>query len=234
MAKHKTLGPESSENGTRKEQALERIRSDLFSGKLKPGSIISATGLAEELPFSRTPIREAMEVLAVEGLIEWMGASGAVIRTVRPDDLVEIMTLRYGIETQVAEKLAREHDDYKISVLETLMEQLHQKGEAAAKGDEVAIKEFHDLDIEFHRTMARLAGMPLAEVFVKTLMDHFRLLGLEKQRFKPLAVCTEHQVIVDSIAKPKGDNVRRMVRKHVINTCSRWAPDVAKRLEDLQ
>src|SRR4051794_39515889 len=83
---------EMPEVARKKRQAFDTIRREIFDRKLKPGSIISAKGLAKGLGLSRTPVREAMEALAYSGLIELRGGEGARVRTVSEEDLFEILT----------------------------------------------------------------------------------------------------------------------------------------------
>lgn len=231
-----SIGPEGlgsiERPPTIKEQALANIRRQILSQKRKPGSLISAKGLAEELKISRTPVREAMESLARDGLIRWVGVAGAQIRTVDREEFFDILTLRHAIEPEVGMKLGRILDPEKERALDMLLREMKDalSGAKAAKGGD-QLETFYDLDVKFHRTLARLARMDRAEAFIGNLMDHFRLFALEGMR-SPKEILDDHKKIVKAIKGGKPEQIREAYTDHLIETVKRRAPSLSREAEE--
>ncbi|NLE39075.1 MAG: GntR family transcriptional regulator [Pirellulaceae bacterium] len=89
-----------------KKQAYSHIRSRIIHGSLVPGDRISHRDLAKDIGVSYTPIREAINQLVEEGLVECHARRGTFISSPRPEDVLEIADIRAGIERQLMEKLA--------------------------------------------------------------------------------------------------------------------------------
>lgn len=213
-----------SEPTAKKKQAFEQIRREIISRKREPGSFISAKGLAKDLNISRTPVREAMEVLARDGLIDLVGGAGAKIREVNEEALAENLTLRRAIEIEVCLQLSSVLSPYKQRVLDDLLAEM-KRAVPAAKRDKTGpgMEAFYDLDVKFHRTNAALAGMSRAEAYIVNLMDHFRLFALEGM-MDPAKILGDHKAIVEALKEKNPDLIRAAVTKHFRGTIERRAP----------
>lgn len=234
-------------------QALDWIRDRIFNGEFPPGSMISALGIAKRLSrekgqkWSRSPVREAMEILANEGLIVWKGISGAEVLTVDKQRLFDSLTIRYAIETQVAQRLGREHDPQAIQELREILaemtrfrERMGQIGTGATPEWDKARWEWYELDKKFHLRLAELSGMWRAVEFVSNHMDHFLLYATVNPGTSG-DVCAEHGEIVDAIEKfnpAKRDHsnraVREAVKKHMDGMARRWAVSIVPWMKDLE
>jgi DNA-binding GntR family transcriptional regulator len=231
--------PENRIPHTKKKQVLEQIRREILGRERKPGSIISAKGLAKELGISRTPVREAMESLASEGLIEWVGVSGAMVRNVSEDQLYNILRFRAALDTEVGQTLACHYDERAIHKLRSFLGDM----KLLAKEAEVDPKrrdEFYELDMQFHKLMIRLAQADeTVEPLMDRLMDHLRLFAAA--RVSPVAdIIEEHEKILDAIDAGKGgkytievaDGVQEAVRDHMRGTANRWSKSLFDRLKE--
>ena len=237
MSSDPTGDPQPQLGLSKKEQVLEQIRREIFSRKRKPGSIISAKGLAKDLGISRTPVREAMESLANAGLIQWVGVSGAVIRNVGEDELFEILRLRAAIDTEVGQTLACHFNPRHLRTLKAALEQMRVLA-GGVTNDPESWDEFYELDMNFHKTMIRLAGMSRAEALIDNLMDHLRLFA--SARVNPVeSIIDEHENILNAIEACKdgyslhaSDWVQEAVRDHMRGTAGRWSKAILKRLNE--
>src|SRR5262245_4191790 len=81
-----------------KERAYRHIRSKVLSGSIPPGSKLSTPRLAREMGISRTPVREAIHLLASEGLIDQRRDAGAYVRKVSRRELWELFLMREALE----------------------------------------------------------------------------------------------------------------------------------------
>src|SRR6476620_5935910 len=87
------------------EQARDRLRTLIVRGDLAPGVAILETKLSEELGISRTPLREALKLLAAEGLLELRSNRSAQIAPLRPveiDEIFEVISALEGIAAELA------------------------------------------------------------------------------------------------------------------------------------
>ena len=82
------------------------LRTEIFSGRLKPGEPMPERLLAEQLGVSRTPVREALFTLQSEGLVELTPNRGATVRMITAQDIVRIYSLRGVLESYAAREAA--------------------------------------------------------------------------------------------------------------------------------
>lgn len=133
-------------------QVLDALRTALVDGDLVPGRVYSAPALGERYGVSATPVREAMQQLAVEGAVEVVPNRGfrVCVRTAR--ELAELAEVRALIEVPVMLRLARTVPAERWAALRPLAE---ETARAAATGDRAA---YAESDRAFHHAVLALAG----------------------------------------------------------------------------
>lgn len=218
----------------KKDLALSHLRQEILNQNLKPGTLITAKALAEKWDISRTPVRGAIEVLVKEGLLKKIGEAGVMVREINAEELYELLTLRFAIETKVAWRLACMKTDDMLQKLDDLNEQIHAAVESDSKDDWPG---YYKLDIEFHVTMAKLANMNTAANWIAELMNQFRLYALD-YRGVASKVYEEHTTITKSIKLFSLKNkdklfieIQRMIMNHLIGTADRWAVNIMPWIE---
>jgi DNA-binding GntR family transcriptional regulator len=102
------------------EIAYERLREDIIQWRLQPGATLGEVELSERLGVSRTPVREALLRLTVEGLVTTDGGRTATVSVVSLDHIRDLYELREALETQAARLAARRRD---LSVFQALREE---------------------------------------------------------------------------------------------------------------
>ena len=115
-------------------RAAERMRAMIISGELAPGSLVQETRLSEALGVSRTPLREAMKVLAAEGLVELRPNRSPRIAEIEMDRMFELFEALAGIERLAAELAAQRATDrelQRLRLLQNRMEGHHREGRLA-------------------------------------------------------------------------------------------------------
>ena len=147
-------------HGTRdlsvREKAYLYIQQLIISGSLAAGSGVSELQLAKELGSSRTPIREAMNQLAAEGMLELSPSGGMVVAQLRREDIIELYELREALEVYAVSKIARvpmsladvdrlQHLVDEILKLQTELEKSKQQ-----TLDEPQMERFIRCDLGFH------------------------------------------------------------------------------------
>src|SRR4029078_2328507 len=106
------------------EEVAELLRQRIFSRELEPGSWIDELKIAEEYGISRTPLREALKVLAAEGLVTMKVRRGAYVTEVSEKALSAVYHLLSLLESDAAGVVAERASDAQIAELQTLHKQL--------------------------------------------------------------------------------------------------------------
>jgi DNA-binding GntR family transcriptional regulator len=134
------------------DEVAAQLRERIFDGELTPGSFLDEHQLAEELKISRTPLREALKVLTVEGLVRHEPRRGCFVNEVTEQDLDEIFPVIALLEGRCAFEAAQNADDEDVAALE----ELHQKLARHAKAKR--INEYYQANFAIHEAIIALAG----------------------------------------------------------------------------
>ncbi|HZY15101.1 MAG TPA: GntR family transcriptional regulator, partial [Ramlibacter sp.] len=132
------------------EEVAELLRQRIFRRELEPGSWIDEVKLAQEYGISRTPLREALKVLATEGLVTMKVRRGAYVAEVSERDLAEVYHLLALLESDAAAVVAVQASEAELKELQ----KLHRELEGAVKQRE----RFFTLNESFHMRLLELAG----------------------------------------------------------------------------
>jgi DNA-binding GntR family transcriptional regulator len=135
------------------EEVAELLRQRIFNRELPPGSWIDELKIAEEFGISRTPLREALKVLAAEGLVTMKVRRGAYVTEVSEQDLREVYELLALLESDAAGVVCQKATDAELMELQALHQALEKA--ASPKGTRDA---FFALNEQFHLRMLELAG----------------------------------------------------------------------------
>ncbi len=109
------------------EDVAERLRQQIFDRTLAPGSWIDELRIAEDLGISRTPLREALKVLATEGLVTMKLRRGAYVTEVNEKDLMDVYHLLSLLESDAARVVAGQASDDQLQELAHLHAQLNEQ-----------------------------------------------------------------------------------------------------------
>jgi DNA-binding GntR family transcriptional regulator len=145
--------PATETNATR---VQDQLREAILTGALEPGSRLRAEALAERLRSSRTPVREALLLLAQEGLVQIEPRRGATVRTFDAADLSDLYEVRALIEPHAAALAAQ-----RITVAEIdRLTKIHEQSAAYDAADEDSVAAQLQLNDEFHRLILEAARSP--------------------------------------------------------------------------
>src|SRR5688500_67196 len=132
------------------EEVAELLRQRIFNRELEPGSWIDEVKLAQEYGISRTPLREALKVLAAEGLVTMKVRRGAYVTEVSDKDLADVYHLLSLLESDAAGVVAQHASDAQLKELQAL----HAKLEAAVTDRD----RFFTINERFHMRLLEIAG----------------------------------------------------------------------------
>jgi len=149
------------------EEVAELLRQRIFNRELAPGSWIDELKLAEEYGISRTPLREALKVLATEGLVTMKVRRGAYVTEVSDSDLADVYHLLALLESDAAEVVATKATDAQIRELQGL----HNELEKAVKQRE----RFFEINEAFHMRLLEIANNRWRDQMVADLRKVMKL-----------------------------------------------------------
>lgn len=193
------------------EEVAELLRQRIFRRELEPGAWIDEVKLAQEYGISRTPLREALKVLAAEGLVTMKVRRGAYVTEVSERDLSEVYHLLSLLESDAAGVVAASASDAQIDELR----QLHAQLEAAVQRRD----EFFAINERFHMRLLEIAANRWRNQLVADLRKVMKLnrhnsLLKEGRLQESLA---EHKAIMDAIARRDASAAVLRMREHFRN-----------------
>ncbi len=153
------------------EEVAELLRQRIFKRELEPGSWIDELKLAEEYGISRTPLREALKVLAAEGLVTMKVRRGAYVTEVSEKDLADVYHLLSLLESDAAAVVAERATDAQLGELDAL----HAELEAAAKPGLANRDQFFAVNERFHMRLLALADNRWRDQMVADLRKVMKL-----------------------------------------------------------
>lgn len=192
------------------EEALRRIRTDIIEGRIRPNVHLVASDLAEMLEISRTPIREALQLLASEGLVI-ATRRGYVVREHSVEEVRHIYEVRAALEAMAARLAAERATKAHITSLEKLG--AHTKAAVDSPRDELV-----DLNDAFHESIMIAAGNPRLRNINQRNSEHFFNYNIAKlySHEEAAAAVAGHAKILRAIKKRDGDAAASAACEHVL------------------
>lgn len=196
-----------------RELVFETLREAIIEGELPPGERLMEVQVAEELGVSRTPVREAIRKLELEGLVAMIPRKGAYVSGLSMKDLIEVFEIRGALEG-VASALSAERATEEE--LESLERHLVKTAELIEK------KDFHavvDVDTDFHSLLYETSrNARLAQIIsnLREQIQRFRQTSLSYPGRMKEAL-EEHRKIVEAISDRNPELARQLAQEHIEN-----------------
>lgn len=191
--------------------AYQRLRYSILSGDLKPGEIHNEMNIAKDLGISRTPVREALLELSVQGFVTFLPRRGVRINHFTKRDVEEVFELRKAIELAVVEKISRHATEVDLTKLEVaLSSQLE-----AMKNEDYGV--FLEADRAFHTTLTKFTqNRRLISIF-GNIRDMIQMMGAEAlaRQGRMEEVIEEHRSVLDFIRQSREIEARQAMEYHL-------------------
>ena len=190
------------------QEVAERLREQIYARQLEPGEWIDELKLAAEFGISRTPLREALKVLAVEGLVTMKVRRGAYVTEMSQGDVQQVYHLLALLESDAAARVARQAGAEQRTELEALHLQLERQVKHHAA--------FFAANERFHMALLRIAGNRWTEQVVTDLRKVMKL-NRHHSLFKQGRLAdslAEHRALMRAIAAKDGPGAARLMRAH--------------------
>jgi DNA-binding GntR family transcriptional regulator len=205
---------------TRATSLYDQLRTDLLGGELEPGSKLAIEALAERYETSATPLREALNRLVSDGLVERREQRGFLVAPISAQDLIEITKTRCWLE----EVALRESIAAHTTVWEEALVLAHHR--LAKTPRSLSDKTFQDnpawepLHRAFHSALISGCGSRWLLLFCEQLADqHHRYRRLSAPRaFAKRSVKSEHQQLFEAALAGRADDAVVLLRAHFERT----------------
>ena len=207
------------------QEVAERLRQRIFAHELPPGTWVDEQALAADYGISRTPLREALKVLASEGLVTLKPRRGCYVTEISERDLDEIFTVMALLEGQCAADTARKASETDLIHLRSVHDELER---AADTND---IDGFFEANQAFHQEVQHIADN---RWLTQAITDLRKVIKLSRHhslfsdgRLKQSLA--EHRAILDALAHRDVPRSEQLMREHISSGRQALAKVAARR-----
>ncbi len=189
--------------------AYECLISEIASGVLQPGARLTESDLARRMGISRTPVREAIQRLEAEGLVDYAPRVGAAIRRLDYAEIMELYEMRAVLERTAARMAARAASEIEIAELEAVNAEM-----AAAKSDK---RRLYALNRQFHLILRDAAKNRFLIKAMNGLQKTLLILGPTTLGDAERAgkAIEEHKAIIEALRARDGDSAEAAMNAHL-------------------
>lgn len=190
------------------------VRERIIDGRLPPGSRVTEQQVAGEFDTSRTPVREAMRLLAADGFVLFKPNSGTVVREWTAGQIHDIFQLRLLVEGEIAGQVAAHIAASAIDELEAVQDEIEARGPDTRAANAARVG---TLNRRFHRIVAdacrneQLTGVLASAIAMPVVQQTFR-------RYSPRELSrsfAHHRELIDALRAGDGDWARSVMRCHI-------------------
>ena len=195
-------------------QVFDKIRSDILNGKYKRGEELVESSIGKELGISRTPVREAIRQLELEGLVQLVPNKGAFVTGISEKDVRDIYLIRARLEGLAARMAAKNITPELLDAMEetVVLSEYHAKKEH--------YEQVCEMDSKFHKLLYKASGSRILE---HTLTDfhqyvqRVRMASIMKKRRMEKSN-EEHDAILTAISEHEEEKAELVATRHISNT----------------
>ena len=189
------------------------LRQAIITGEFAPGERLMEIALANRLGVSRTPVREAIRKLELEGLVVMIPRKGAEVAKITEKDLRDVLEVRSSLEELAAELAAERMND---EVKEKLEKALKEFEEAIESDDNAAIA---DSDVDFHDVIFEATGNARLIQIINNLREQMYRYRLEyvKDTEYHTVLLNEHRELAKAMVEGRKEDARKIMKRHIDN-----------------
>jgi GntR family transcriptional regulator, rspAB operon transcriptional repressor len=199
---------------TIRRKIYDHLREQLLSGEIPPHQHLIEAKIAREIGTSRTPVREALHNLELEGIIESIPRVGYVVKPISEEEFEEICEIRTAIEGMAATwAVKKAHQE----LIEELTENILISEEKILQGNP---KAFVEMDAQFHEIMAGFSGSKRLLELAQTLRRHMLRYRIQSiySTDTVLKAIEGHKGILRAIERGDLDEINQAIRYHMEQT----------------
>ncbi|MBS7527132.1 GntR family transcriptional regulator [Fusibacter paucivorans] len=210
------LFDQKKENKSLTSLIFDKIREDILNGRYSSGDKLVEIKLADELGVSRTPVREALKQLELDGLVDNIPNRGVVVKGITREDIDDILTIRLCIEGLVGQWAATRITDEEVKELDEIYDLMEFY---TVKED---VDKLFELNTKFHETLYKATKSRYLEgvlkdfqLFIKSARNNSL-----KSAGRPNLALDEHKAILDAMKNHDEIEARRTLINHITQSNS--------------
>lgn len=195
------------------EEAIDRLRDLIVQGELQPGARLNERVLCGQLGISRTPLREAIKLLATEGLVELLPNRGAVVTQIDAPRLAETLHVMGALEGLAGELACRNASRERMDEIRALHQEMlamHARGDLAG---------YFRYNQTIHLSIVEASGNAVLANTYRQMNANVRraryMANLSKERWSEAV--REHEEILEALAARNVPKLRRLLQDHLTN-----------------
>jgi DNA-binding GntR family transcriptional regulator len=206
-----------------REQAYKHIHGKLLAGELPAGHVLSEHSLAREIGISRTPVREAIQRLEQEGVLEQIPRYGTIVRRPERRDLEELYQLREALEPYAVAQATGRLGTEDLVTLGKLCDEIGIIAAALKKAPQTALtvaqmRRLLSADLGFHMVLIRASGNRRLMKIIADSRMLTRIFGTPRQEHD-LTVIEQtyrfHTEILEAVKLGSGERARQLMTEHI-------------------
>ncbi len=197
-------------------RVFQRLREDILSGVYQEHDELREITIGEELGVSRTPVREALRQLELEGLVKIIPNKGAYVTGITLKDVADIYKIRSMLEGMCARWATKYITEKQIEELEEvlLLSEFHLRKRSGEQADQVT-----ELDGKFHRILYEASNSRILEHVLSDFHKYVQMaramsVGEKNRAEKSIQ---EHREILEAIQKHDGELAEKLANRHILN-----------------
>ncbi|MDV3128386.1 GntR family transcriptional regulator [Mycobacterium sp. 21AC1] len=190
-------------------EVTQEIRRQIIEGELRPGERLVERSVAERLGVSRSPVREALQVLIFEGFLVAETPRKVAVRRWSRRDVENLFEVREALEPAVTALAARRATSEDVGRLTRLLDETH------SATDETVL---HRLSADFHDVVTEIAANEQLHLLMQTIQGRMRWLMQQNEDWSRLM--EEHAILVQLIATHSEAAAREFALAHVKHSCA--------------
>lgn len=206
------------------------IERQILAGEIEAGQRVNELALSRRLGVSRGPVREALQGLRRAGLVEIVANRGAMVRSLEPQEALDLFDLRSGLLAVIAERAAAVRTREDLAALEINIADSEQALKAA---DSAA---YYRLNLAFHDLIVTMSGMHRAGQAYRDAVKELHLVrrrGFVSSQPAMRASLGDHRTILAALKRRDADKAFAAARRHVLSGKERFAASLAIPGEEL-
>lgn len=202
----------------------EYLRKAILTGEVKSGEKIVEREFAAKMKISRTPIREALRMLEIEGFVEYVPRKGVFAKSFDVKDVEEIYAIREAMETLIIKQAIK---NIAKNEIETLRRHTREMQQADAAGDRENVLLACQ---QFNMVIASAAKMPRVSSIINNLQDYLRQFRkvIFSQGARRSVAIREHQAILEAVIEKDEAKALTLTQEHL----ARSKASLLERIQD--
>ncbi|MCS7459841.1 GntR family transcriptional regulator [Paenibacillus doosanensis] len=196
-----------------KERAFSQIQRWIIDGTLQPGEKLLDAELAETLSVSRTPIREAFQLLEVQGLVSMHPGKETRVTMIEKEDILKMYPTLAALHGLAAEQAAQGISSEQVETLKQLNADFRLAIETKQPYKAM------ELDEQFHNLIVDLSDNPYVESFSASLQIHirrFKYVFLKQAMTTTMASADEHDRIIEALMEGDSEQALKIMKQNII------------------